>query len=304
MRTLIQAGATAAVGRRLFAADQDDFLIRSEVRLVLLDVSVRNRDGNVVQGLSKTSFKIFENGQPQEISVFDHEDLPVTIGILVDESQSMTPKRADVLTAALTFLGESNPNDEVFVLNFNDTVMPGLPSAMLFSDDHNELRAALFRGISEGRTALYDAVVAGLDQLEMGRRAKKALILISDGGDNCSKHTRRETLDRIERSIATVHTIGLFDMTDPDRDPGILRQLAKISGGEAYFPEASAEMVPVCQRIAHDIRSRYTLGYHPQPGKGTNDIRHIRVDVSAPGHGSLITRTRTSYRYDELAAHK
>lgn len=294
IRMLLAAGAGS-----VFAEEPDNYILRSEVRLVLLDVSVKSRDGGYVSGLSKENFKVFENDRPQPITVFAHNDLPVTVGILVDESRSMGPKRNAVLTAALTFIAESNPDDQVFVLNFNDKVKPGLPSSQLFSDNREDLRAALFRGVSEGRTALYDAVVDGMKQLEQGQRDKKTLVVISDGGDNCSLHTRRETLDRIQKNIATIYTVGLFDAEDPDRDPAILRQISKISGGEAYFPADVSEMVPVCRRIAHDIRNCYTLGYLPPQQKAGNRLRNIRVDASAPGHGAMITRTRTSYRYDE-----
>jgi Ca-activated chloride channel family protein len=307
MRTLMTAGAGCLLPP-LFARpggdDQDDLIIRAESRLVLLDVSVKNPAGGFVSGLSKENFSVFENGRPQSIMTFDQGDLPVTVGILVDESRSMASKRPAVLTAALTFISESNPKDEIFVLNFNDDVKPGLLSPMLFSDDIQELRLALFRGVSEGRTVLNDAVVAGLEQLELGMRDKKALVLISDGGDNASMHTRRQTIDRVERSVATIYTIGLYDDEDPDRDPGILRQLAGISGGEAYFPPTPEDTIPACRRIARDIRARYTLGYVPAEGKPTNNVRNIRVGASAPGQAKLIARTRSSYRYDQADTQK
>jgi Ca-activated chloride channel homolog len=299
VRILTAAGAGSTVHRLLGGnpGDEQDYILHSEVRLVLLDVSVESRDGGFVSGLSQEDFRVFENNRRQPITVFAHNDLPVTVGILVDESRSMGPKRPAVLTAALTFIGESNPADQVFVLNFNDTVMPGLPAPQLFSDNREELRAALFRGVSEGRTALYDAVMQGMNQLDLGQRDKKALVVISDGGDNCSVHTRHETLEHLERRIATIYTVGLFDAEDPDRDPGILTQLARISGGRDYFPKDASEMVPVCRRIAHDIRQRYTIGYLPQAAK-SGSLRSIRVEVSAAGHSSLVARTRTSYRYE------
>jgi Ca-activated chloride channel family protein len=301
IRNLAVVSAGSFFARSLMGIPQDqleNYTIHSEVRLVLLDVSVKDREGGLVAGLSKDNFSVLENGRPQRITVFDHNDLPVTAGILVDESRSMTPKRADVLTAAQTFIEESNPHDEVFVLNFNDKVTPGLPGETLFSDDLQQLRSALYRGVPEGKTALYDAVVTGLKQLELGRRDKKALILISDGGDNASEHNRRQVFDLVERSIATIYTIGLFDPDDPDRDPGVLQKLAKISGGEAYLPRSPAEMVSACRRIAKDIRTRYTIGYLPQ--EGASSLRRITVRVSAPGHARLITRTRSNYRYDEV----
>ncbi len=305
IQTLMGWGAGSLLWRPARGCDDDDFVIRSEARLVVLEVSVKNRGGGFASGLTKENFRVFENGRPQDITVFDHNDTPVSIGILVDESRSMTPKRASVLTAALTFIGESNPDDEMFVLNFNDDVQPGLTPPLLFSGDRAELRTALFRGVSQGKTALYDAVCDGLEQLQLGKREKKTLVLISDGGDNASRHTRRQALDRIERSIATVYTVGIFDENDADRDPGILQQIARVSGGEAYFPASINEMVPVCKRIAHDIRNCYTIGYRPEArpaaGKHVRDLRSIRVDASSPSHGGLITRARTSYRYDSEA---
>ncbi|HEY1758502.1 MAG TPA: VWA domain-containing protein [Bryobacteraceae bacterium] len=306
VRTLV-AGAGSLFGRNAFAApaqDEADNIIHSESRLVVLDVSVKTRDGNFVSGLSQENFSVFENDRPQRIAVFDHGDPPVTVGLLVDESRSMTRKRPDVIIAAMAFVVESNRKDEIFVLNFNDEVTPGLPSPVLFSDDVQELRRALFRGVSQGRTALNDAVVAGLTQLKQGSRDKKALVLISDGGDNASTHTRREMLDLVEASTATVYTIGLFDADDPDRDPGLLKQIARISGGEAYFPSSLEEMVPACRRIARDIRARYTVGYVPAAGNRPNDIRNIRVGASRQDHARLITRTRSSYRYDPIDNHR
>jgi Ca-activated chloride channel family protein len=302
IRNLALAGAALFIPRRFCGQQQpdQDFVIRSEVRLVLLDVSVKDRSGAFVEGLAQSNFTVFENGVPQTITAFASKDLPVTVGILVDESRSMGPKRNEVLAASGVFITESNPQDEVFVLNFNDSVKRGLPEGTLFSDDIDQLRSALDRGVPRGRTALNDAVMEGLAQVEMGKRGKKALVLISDGGDNASRYTRKEMMERLERSIATVYAIGLFDVGDPDRDPGILKQLAHLSGGEAYFPQEASDMKAVCSGIAKDIRRRYTIGYVPAAQNG-GALRHIRVNVSAPGHAKLIARTRISYRYVETA---
>jgi Ca-activated chloride channel family protein len=285
-------------------ADGDSYTFRSDVRLVLLDVNVKDRDGKPVPGLAQENFRVFENGRPQRITVFDHADLPVTVGILVDESRSMSSKRADVLTAAQTFIEESNPRDQVFVLNFNDRVTRGLPPGVLFSDKLSELRAALYRGFPEGKTALRDAVIAGLRQLELGQRDKKTLVVISDGGDTTSEHTRAQMLNAVSRSIATVYAIGLFDADEPDQDPGILRQLARITGGEAFFPADSSVMVPLCRKIAKQIRTRYTVGYIPQTLTGGNSPRHIQVSVSSPGHSKFTVQARTSYRFDPAESAK
>ena len=293
------AGAVSVLVGLAAALPQDvsPFIIRSEVRLVLLDVAVTEHKGGLVAGLDKQDFDVTENGLRQPITVFANDDIPVTVGILVDESLSMAPKRAEVLAAAEALISKSNPKDEIFVLNFNERVTRGLPGGTLFSDNIAQLGSALRRGVPEGRTALNDAIIDGLQQLEIGRRDKKTLVLISDGGDNASHAKRREMLDRVERSLATIYTIGLSSPGDPDRDLGLLRELARISGGEAYFPTDLANLSAICRAIAKQIRSRYTIGYAPQPAN-FGALRHIRVYVSAPGHSGLIARTRTSYRYE------
>jgi Ca-activated chloride channel homolog len=292
-------GAASFLSGVLTATFGDDFTIHNEVRLVLLDVGVQNRDGNFVPGLSKQNFTVFENGQPQTISVFDNEDAPVTMGILVDESGSMIPKRRQVLAAAEDLIAESNRDDEVFVLNFNDSVKRGLPEGTLFSSEIPELRGALYRERPTGKTALYDAVADGLMQLEAGRRGRKTLIVVSDGGDNASLHKRAQTIDLVEHSAATIFTIGLFDEGQYDADPGTLRQLAKISGGETWFPTNLDGVSDACHRIAKEIRTRYTIGYVPPEDKNAAPLRHIQVKVSAPGQSGLTVLARTSYRYDE-----
>ena len=252
IRNLLVAAATSIVrrGKAVEPQGEPGSTFRSDVRLVLLDVSVKNREGGFVPGLTKDNFRILENGSLQPIVVFAREDLPVTVGILVDESRSMSPKRPDVLTAARTLIAEGNPDDEIFVLKFNDTVRRGLPAGQLFSSDTKALSTALYVGRPEGRTALYDAVFDGLNQLELGHRDKKALVLISDGGDNSSHHDRREVFQKLDRSIATIYAVGLYDEDDPDWSPGVLKHLAVVSGGEAFFPPNSSDMTEVCRAIA------------------------------------------------------
>jgi len=272
----------------------EDFKISATVDLVVLDVSVKDKQGGFVSGLNKDDFRVFENGKLQTITQFSNKDQPVTVGLVVDNSGSMAPKRPQVVTAALVFVGASNPLDEMFVLHFNDKVEHGLPDLVLFSDDIQQLRAALWRGPAAGRTALYDAVLAGLHQLDMGRQAKKTLIVISDGGDNISKHTFRDVMDAVLASRATIYTVGIFDQDDPDRNPDVLKKLAQVSGGVAYFPENLDAVLGICRQIAKDIRSRYTLAYAPQdlnhPG-----AKHIKVEAVSPDRGKLSARTRTSY---------
>jgi Ca-activated chloride channel family protein len=275
------------------AEELSDFTIRTTSRLVLLDVSVKDGSGGFVSGLSKDNFKIYENGKPQEITQFANADLPVTVGIAVDESGSMRPKRSEVITAALVFNQASNPMDEMFIINFNEKARRGLPDEVLFSDNVQQLRKALYQGESEGRTALYDAIMMSLNQLDFGRRDKKTLVVISDGGDNHSQHTLDEVTRKVLMSAATIYTIGLYDEDDPESNEGVLRKLAQVSGGVFYHPEKLDEIVPICQQIAKDIRTRYTIGYVPSAeGKAA---RHIKVMASSPDHSKLVVRTRTSY---------
>ena len=282
-----------------------DYTIRTTSRLVLLDVSVKDSAGGFVSGLTKDNFKIYEDGKPQQISQFGGADQPVTVGIVVDESGSMGPKRVEAIGAALEFIKASNPHDEIFVVNFNEKARRGLPDAVPFSDDVEQLSKALWRGVPEGRTALYDAVELSLRQLQMGRRDRKAMIVISDGGDNVSVHKWPEVMHDVLDSLATIYTIGIFDEDDAERDPRVLDKLAHLSGGASYFPKTIPEVVPVCRQIAKDVRARYTVGYIP-PTEGKS-LRHIKVEASGADQRKLNTRTRNSYMFEpetEAANHK
>jgi Ca-activated chloride channel family protein len=296
MLTAVSSGGQAQNVRP--AEPEKEFTISTTSRLVLLDVSVKDTTGGFVSGLTKDNFKIYEDGKQQDITQFANADIPVTIGLLVDESGSMRNKRPEVITAALSFIHASNPQDEIFVLNFNDKVRHGLPDTMLFTDNVNQLRTALWRGVPEGRTALYDAIVSGLNQLEMGRRDKKTLIVISDGGDNISTASLKDVMNMVLGSVATIYTIGIYDQDDPDKNPAILKRFAEVSGGEVYIPEKLEGIVPVCQRIAKDIRTRYTIGYIPD--SNGKRLRRIKVLVTAPDRGKLVARTRTNYSFSEL----
>jgi len=280
------------------ANDQEPrpYTIRTTSRLVLLDVSVRDSSGGIVGDLTKENFTIYEDGKRQEITQFAHADTPVTVGLVVDESGSMRQKQAEVITAALAFIRGSNPQDEIFVINFNEKPRRGLPDLQLFSDNASELRDALWRGVPEGRTALYDAIEMALRQLDMGRQEKKTLVVVSDGGDNVSAHKLQDVMNDVRRSVATIYTIGIFDEEDPDRNPGVLKQIAKVSGGEAFFPKKLDEIGAICSDIAKDIRARYTIGYVPVSGDKASE-RHTKVIATSPSGQKLVVKARTSYLF-------
>jgi Ca-activated chloride channel family protein len=272
-----------------------EFKVRTDVELVLLDVSVKHSKGGYVSGLGKENFQIFENGAPQKITEFSSADVPVAIGLVMDDSGSMQFKRREVITAGLIFIGASNPRDQMFVVNFNDNVRRGLPESVPFTDDLRLLRAALAQDAPQGRTALYDAVAFALKHLESGRRDKKTLVIVSDGGDNISRHTLKEVMLLIQESRATIYTVGIFASDDPDRNPRVLERIAKISGGESFFPHGLDEVVPICRQIANDIRHRYTVGYIPVHGGNKTALRKIHIVARAADRGKLVVRTRTSY---------
>ena len=263
--------------------------------LVVLQVTVRDRAGEFVPGLREDNFHVYEDGRPQTVSLFQQEDIPVSVGLVVDNSSSMGSKRADVIAAAQAFARSSNPQDEMFIVNFNERVTLGLPSKKLFSASPKELETALNSVPAYGMTALYDAIGEGLDHLRSATTGKKVLIVISDGGDNASHLKLPQVLLSAERSNVIIYTIGIFDEHDGDQNPAVLHKLAHATGGEAFFPTASSEIVPICERIAADIRHQYTVGYVPTNGKLDNTYRTIRVVVTRPQGGKVSVRTRAGY---------
>jgi Ca-activated chloride channel family protein len=271
------------------------FRISVNVDLVVLSVTVRDREGRFVPDLREQDFEIREGGVRQSIRLFRHEDLPVTVGLVVDHSGSMRRKLTDVIAAVRTFVQSSSPDDEMFVVNFNEKVTLGLPDAQRLSNRPEELAQAISNTPAAGQTALYDAVVTAQERLKASPREKKVLIVISDGGDNASAHSLAEVLKTAEQSSTVVYSIGIFDATDPDRNPGVLKRLASETGGEAFFPGQPDQVVSICERIARDIRSQYTLGYVPSNPAQPGTYRRIRVAARATDQPKLFVRTRSGY---------
>lgn len=273
----------------------DEYTIRVDVEMVILHATAQDHKHALVSGLDKDNFQVYEDGVLQPIKNFSHEDIPVTVGLVIDNSGSMGPKRTDVIAAALAFARSSNPQDQIFVVNFNERVSYGLPDNTPFTDQVAQLEVALSRIRAQGETALYDALAAALEHLRMGNRDKKVLIIISDGGDNASKHKLTEIVTMVGQPDAIIYTIGIFDEQDPDRNPVMLKRLAKDTGGEAFLPESLRDIAPICEKIAHDIRNQYTISYAPTNRKRDGTYRVIEVRASAPGRGRLSVRTRTGY---------
>lgn len=273
--------------------DNKSFTISDNVNLVVLDVSVKDAKGRYVTGLDKSSFQVFDDGRPREITQFQKVDTPVTIGLVVDDSGSMLRKRPEVVLAGLAFAKESNKRDEFFVVNFNNAVEMGLPPKIKFTDDLQTLRSALYFGMPQGQTALYDAMARGLKHMELSPQEKRVLIVVSDGGDNVSKTSMAELMKLIDASRATIYTIGLYDADDNDRNPSVLKNFAKITGGEFFEPPTLDDVIPVFHKISSDIRNRYTIAYVPD----TNDKRSLRsIKVLAQSdRRRLNVRARTTY---------
>jgi len=273
----------------------DPYTIKIDVSMVVLHATVENHRGVPVSGLSQTDFQVYEDGVPQEIKYFSHEDIPVTAGLVIDNSGSMGPKSREVIEAALAFAHSSNPQDQMFEVSFNEHVRFGLPANTQFTDQRSELEAALSRYNPDGETALYDALAAALEHLKKGNRDKKVLILVSDGADNASKHRLTEIEVAAGQSNTIIYAIGLYDRDDPDRNPGVLKKLARATGGECFLPESITEIVPICERIAHDIRNQYTLAYIPTNGRQDGTHRVVQVKAESPGRAGLVVRTRSGY---------
>jgi VWFA-related protein len=269
--------------------------ISVNVNLVVLHAVVHDRKEGFVEGLTQNAFHLFEDGHPQTIQLFKAEDVPVSVGMIVDNSTSMAPKRQDVIMAALKFVHSSNPKDQLFIVNFNEKVSLGLPEAQLFSTSYSDLVAALNGVPARGMTALYDGIHAGLRHLGRADCPKKALIVVSDGGDNASRLKLPQVLDEAERSNAIIYTIGLFNEDDEDRNPGVLKKLAHATGGEAFLPTEPNQVVEVCRHIADDLRHQYTIGYVSSNQKQDGAYRAIRLTVSGPKADRASVRTRAGY---------
>jgi Ca-activated chloride channel family protein len=281
------------------AVNEKPFTITAHAELVLLDVSVKEAKGGYISDLKRENFQVYENGRLQTISQFSNEDTPITVGLVIDDSRSMRPKRVDVVNSALAFIDASNPRDEMFVTHFNDHVRRGLPAGTTFTGDQSLLRTALWNSPAEGRTSLYDGILDALHQLESGRQDKKSLVVISDGGDNASTHGFNDVLEAVRSTRAILYMIGIFDAEDPDRNPALLRRLAAISGGVAYLPQDLSELPEICRGIAKDIRNRYAIGYVPVRADGKSSLRTIKVSVKGAGDRKLIVHARTSYLLPE-----
>ncbi len=272
-------------------------VISVHTELVAVPVTVTDARGHQVSGLSQDNFRVYEDGRPQPIAVFHHGDASVTLGLVVDRSQSMRPKRAALLTAVSALLQSSRPEDELFAVGFNDRVTFALADSRAFTNDTREIEAALSAMPAAGRTALYDGVAEALQHLHLGRSDKNVLVIVTDGGDNASRETYAHVLALARRSQAVIYAIGLLGTSpaEEEEDAGLITRLCRDSGGVAYFPRTVAEILEASTSLTRDLREQYTLGFIPGKQRDGRTFRRIEVTVAASGQRRLHVRTRSGY---------
>ncbi|MFZ0861932.1 MAG: VWA domain-containing protein [Candidatus Sulfotelmatobacter sp.] len=274
--------------------DQGVFVFRKDVDEVLLHASVIDDKQHIVTNLDRGAFTVFEDGKPQTIISFHHEDIPVSMGIIIDNSGSMREKRNKVNQAALNLVRSSNPKDEVFVVNFNDEYYLDQD----FTNNLLKLKEALEKIDARGGTALYDALVASAEHLKrFARLDKKVLFVVTDGEDNASNETLEQAVKQLqEENGPSVYAIGVLGEEEhPKRAKRALEIITQRTGGIAFFPKTLDEVDEISRTVARDIRSQYTIGYKPTNPRGTGGFRTVRVEAKAKGHGKMTVRTKSGY---------
>ena len=269
------------------------FVFHADVQEVLLHATVIDDKQRMISNLDKNAFSVFEDGKPQVIKSFRYEDVPISLGIVIDNSGSMREKRAKVNKAALNLVRASNPQDEVFVVNFSDEFFLDQP----FTSKINLLQNALEKYETRGGTALYDAVVASADELKRhGKLQKKILFVVTDGEDDASRESLEQAVRQLqEENGPTVYAIGLLGDERARRAKRALQTISERTGGIAFFPRTLDEVDQISSAVARDIRNQYTIGYKPTTPKSAGGYRTIRVEARASGHGKLTVRTRSGY---------
>jgi Ca-activated chloride channel homolog len=271
-------------------------IFRAYTGLVVAHTTVVDKSGHLVTSLKQDAFTLFENDVKQDIQLFKREDIPVSMGLVIDNSGSMRPKRASVEAAALALVKDSNPDDEVFIVNFNDDAYIDNPHGKEFLTNIEEMQEALTRIDSRGGTAMRDAIGKSIDWLKKAHKEKKVLVVVTDGVDNASSTSLEDLVRDARQSEVLIYPVGL--LTDEEKRAASsakrqLNALAEATGGTPFYPKELSEVDRIAHQVAHDIRSQYTLGYKPTNEALDGTFRKIRVVVKAPGNPT--PRTRTGY---------
>lgn len=278
-------------------------VFRSESNLVVLHVNVFDGRSDAVGNLTKDAFQVVEDGKAQTITFFSNEDVPVAVGLVVDNSGSMIARRNMVLAGVRAFAESSLDEDELFAVVFNEHVRFALPDAVKFTRSRPQIFGSLTRYPPGGKTAVHDAVVAGLEHLLEASHQKRVLIVLSDGEDNASRHSEDDMLERARRSNALIYAVSTAELGLTGGNTRLLKKLTEISGGVLYRPDTSDEVVEAFAEIARNNRRAYRIGYEPTNGARDGRFRRVRVSVRAPGYRNLTVSTRDGYLapYDVVA---
>ena len=278
---------------------QDDTgtVFRTDTRLVVLPTTVVDKNGHLVTTLPREAFTVLENGVQQQIKQFKREDVPVSMGLIIDNSGSMREKRAKVEAAALALVKASNPEDEVFIVNFNDEAFLDNPHGKDFTSDIKEMEDALTRIDSRGGTAMRDAIRMSIDHVkEKAHKDKKVLVVVTDGNDNSSVVSLEDLVKAAQQSEVLIYAVGLLsdeERREAKRAQKALEALAEATGGETFFPRDVSEVERIATQVAHDIRNQYTIAYTPLNQAMDGSFRQIKVTVKAAGNPTV--RARSGY---------
>jgi len=286
-----QPGAEA--GQQPEGNDNSVFVFKKEVEEVVLHATVLDDKQHMITNLEKGAFTVLEDGKPQAITSFRHEDIPVAMAVVIDNSGSMREKRQKVNQAALNLVRSSNPQDQVFIVNFNDEYYLDQD----FTADINRLKEALEKIEARGGTALYDAVVASADHLKRNTKLeRKVLFVVTDGEDNASRESLEQAVRRLQQENGpTVYAIGILGEEKARRARRALDTMAERTGGISFFPRTLDEVDAISRTVAHDIRNQYTIGYKPTNPRSTGGYRTVHVDARAHGYNKLVVRTKSGY---------
>jgi Ca-activated chloride channel homolog len=274
---------------------QEAPVFKAQSDLVVLHVNVFDGKSDAVPNLPETAFQIAEDSAPQKITFFSNEDVPVAVGLVVDNSGSMITRRSMVLAGTKAFAESSHPEDELFTIVFNENVRHGLPSAVPFTRNRTQIEAAVTRFQPGGKTALHDAVIDGLEHLQEASHQKRVLVVLSDGEDNASVHSDDVMVERAVRSDALIYTVSTARLGAEVGRPGLLRRLARTSGGVAYSPRDERAVIDAFREIAGNIRRGYRIGYVPTNTARDGRFRRVKVSVRAPGQKNLTVIARDGY---------
>ena len=274
-------------------ANAGDAIFSTETRLVQLPVTVMDKTGHLMTSLPEGVFQVFENGVRQQIKLFKQEDVPVSLGLVIDDSGSMHKKRAAVEKAALTLVGDSNKQDEVFIVNFNDQVNLDAD----FTSDVKVMKQGLTRVDSRGGTAMRDALGMAAGHLnDAGKRDKKVILVVTDGNDNASVATLDTLIRLAQQDNVLIYGIGLLSEENPKEAEAAkvaLDLLVEATGGEVFYPRDVSEVEAIAHKVAYDLRNQYTIGYTPSNAARDGTFRQIKVEVSWPG--DPVAHTRSGY---------